>query len=292
MDLASHTEEAALLKKGQRKKPHSFAKLLKGLVYLSIVLISGLLLWMLGYILLKGVPYLTTAMFSLTYTTENLSMFPAILNTLSMILLTLLIACPVGIFAAIYFVEYAAAGSRGVKLLRLATETLAGVPSIIFGLFGYLCFVVFFKMGYSLLAGCLTLAILVLPVIIRTTEEALIATPQSYREASFALGAGKVRTIFRIVLPNALPGIVSGIILSVGRIIGETAALIYTAGTIANVAGPLDSGRTLAVHMFSLLSEGVHVEQANSTAVILILLVVLLNFAASLITKKLRRNRS
>lgn len=271
------------------KKKRNRRGLLKGLVYANAVVIGALMVWLVGYLLWTGVPAIKASLFAITYTSENVSLLPALINTLTFVGLTLALACPIGVFAAIYFVEYAVAESHFVKMLRVATETLAGVPSIVFGLFGYLCFVVTLKLGYSVLAGSLTLAMMVLPVIIRTAEEALLAVPASYREGSYALGAGKVRTIFKVVLPVAGPGITSGIILSIGRIVGETAALIYTAGTLAEVAAPLSSGRTLSVHMYALMSEGLHVKEAQGTAVILLLIVISLNLCTTLFTKKFQK---
>ncbi|MBS7576665.1 MULTISPECIES: phosphate ABC transporter permease PstA [unclassified Enterococcus] len=272
-----------------KRKGKTAALILKLIVWFNMLLVAGVILWMVGYILMAGIPNIHASLFDFTYNSENVSLMPALINTLSFVLMVLLFSCPIGISAAVFFVEYSAGDSKLIKFLRITTETLSGVPSIVFGLFGYLCFVIAFKMGYSMLAGCLTLAIMVLPVIIRTTEESLLAVPQMYREGSYALGAGKVRTIFRIILPAALPGISSGIILSVGRIVGETAALIYTAGTLAQVATPMSSGRTLAIHMFALLSEGTHVQEANATAVILLVLVIILNFLASFVVKALKR---
>ena len=169
-----------------------------------------------------------THLFQLEYNSENVSMFPSIINTVCMTALSLLIAGPLGIFAAVYLVEYAKKGNKLVALVRVTAETLTGIPSIVYGLFGMLFFVNTLHWGFSMLAGAFTLAIMVLPVIMRTTEEALMSVPDMYREASFGLGAGKLRTIFVVILPSAVPGILSGIILSVGRIVGETAALMYT----------------------------------------------------------------
>lgn len=175
-------------------------------------------------------------------------------------------------------------------MIRLTAETLSGIPSIVYGLFGYLFFVIACEWGNSFLAGALTLAMMVLPLILRTTEEALKSVPDSFREGSFGLGAGKLRTIFRIILPPAVPGILSGVILGIGRVVGETAALMYTAGTIAKIPGSLmDSGRTLAVHMYALLSEGLYMEQAYAAAVILLIVVLLINGCSSWIAKKLTR---
>ncbi len=236
------------------------------------------------YILVKGIPHLTPELFAWEYDSENVSMLPALINTLEMVFFTLLIAIPCGIGAAIYLVEYANAKNKLIPVIRMTAETLTGIPSIVYGLFGMLFFNQLF--GMSILSGALTLAIMVLPVIMRTTEEALVAVPKSYREGSFGLGAGKLRTIFRIVLPAALPGIFSGIVLSVGRIVGETAALIYTAGTVTTAATSLtSSGRTLAVHMYLLSKEGLNTDQAYATAVVLLVLVILINFAAGRIVR-------
>ena len=202
-------------------------------------------------------------------------MLPAIINTIGMTLCSLIVAVPLGICTAIYLVEYAKKGQQVVGIIRLTAETLSGIPSIVYGLFGMLFFVTYLKWGYSILAGAATLAIMVLPLIMRTTEEALLAVSDSYREASFGVGAGKLRTVFKIVLPAAMPGILSGVILAIGRIVGETAALIYTAGTVAEVSkGLLSSGRTLAIHMYALLNEGLYMEQAYVTAVVLLVMVL------------------
>ena len=217
-------------------------------------------------------------------------MLPSIFNTVFITFLTLLIAVPIGIFSAVYLVEYAKKGSKLVKVIRVTTETLAGIPSIVFGLFGFLAFVIALGWGYSMIAGVLTLVMMVLPTIIRTTEEALLAVPNSYREGSFGLGAGKIRTIFKIIVPTAIPGILSGVILAIGRIVGETAALINTSGTVAETATSLtDSARTLSVHLYCLLSEGLFTNQAYATAVILLLLVVGINALSNFIAKKLAK---
>lgn len=262
----------------------------RALVYVSAAVTLSLLIFMLVYILLHGVPFLSPEIFSLHYTSENCSVIPALVNTFVMTLLSLLIACPLGIGSAVYLVEYARRGNRFVKLVRLTTETLSGIPSIIFGLFGMLLFVGFFRWGYSILAGSCTVAIMILPTIMRTTEEALLAVPDSFREGSFGLGAGKLRTVFRIVLPAAVPGILSGVILASGRVVGETAALIYTAGTVAQVPSSLlASGRTLAIHMYVLSSEGLHTNQAFATAVVLLIAVILINALAGLVAKRIGR---
>ena len=244
----------------------------------ATVLILGFLI---GYILIRGVPNLKPELFSLHYTSENQSMLPAIVNTCTMTAMALLLAVPEGVGAAVYLVEYAKKGSRLVRLVRLATETLSGIPSIVYGLFGMLLFNNRLHLGYSLVSGSLTLAIMILPLILRTTEEALLSVPDTYREGSFGLGAGKLRTVMSIVLPVAAPGILSGVILAIGRIVGETAALMYTSGTVAKIAGLGDSGITLALHMYKQASEGLYTEEAYATSVVLLLLVLVINFASS-----------
>ncbi|MDR1352789.1 MAG: phosphate ABC transporter permease PstA [Treponema sp.] len=261
---------------------------LRLLMTASAGIVIALIVFLFGYILVKGVPSLSLDLFSFKYTSENVSLFPALVNTVVITLAALLAAVPVGICAAIWLAEYSRRGSRLILVVRLAAETLAGIPSIIYGLFGMLLFVIFLGWGYSLLAGAFTLAIMVLPVIMRTTENALLSVPDSWREGSFALGAGKLRTIFSIVLPAAMPGILSGVILSIGRIVGETAALIFTAGTVAKMPdSPFASARTLAVHMYSLSSEGFHIKQSYATAVVLLVLVVGINALAGMGAKKI-----
>lgn len=274
--------------KTYRRTPGSFIIML--LVMLSAILTFTVLLFLIVYILIQGVPYLKPSLFAFTYTSENASLMPALINTISMTLLSLIIAVPFGIFSAIFLVEYAGRGNKFIEIIRLTTETLSGIPSIVYGLFGMLFFVTTCGWGFSLLAGAFTLAIMILPLIMRTTEEALKSVPDSFREGSYGLGAGKLRTVFKIVLPSAVPGILAGIILAVGRIVGETAALIYTAGTVADVPeNVMGSGRTLAVHMYNLASEGLYMDQAYATAVVLLVLVVGINtlsgFAAKRLTK-------
>lgn len=264
------------------------ALILRILVYAAALFTLGVLAFLLIYICARGIPYLSPALFAFSYNSENVSLLPALINTLLMTLLSLIFAVPMGIFSAIYLVEYAKKGSKIVHWIRLTTETLSGIPSIIYGLFGYLLFVVQIHLGYSLLGGALTLAIMILPLIMRTTEEALLSISDMYREGSFGLGAGKLRTIFAIVLPAAVPGVLAGVILAIGRIVGETAALIYTSGTVAGVPSSLlGSGRTLAVHMYTLSSEGLHTDQAYATAVVLLVIVVGINALSGLVAKRL-----
>jgi phosphate transport system permease protein len=262
-------------------------------VYASGLLTVGVLLCLVVYILIKGVPHLSLDLFSLKYTSENVSLFPALINTVTMTLLSLLIAVPLWIFSAIYLVEYAKRGNKLVSVVRITAETLSGIPSIVYGLFGFLLFVTTLGFGYSLLAGALTLSIMILPVIMRTTEEALISVPDSYREGSLGLGAGKLRTIFKIILPSAIPGILAGVILSVGRIVGETAALIYTAGSVAQIPDNLmGSGRTLSVHLYALWTEGLNTEQSYATAVVLLIMVIGLNTLSAFVAKRLGRGKA
>ena len=245
---------------------------------------------LIGYILAQGIPYLSWELFALEYTTQNVSLFPALVDTILMVAVALSLAAPIGIGTAIYFVEYAKKGNKFVSIMDMTTDTLAGIPSVVYGLFGLLFFVIYLQMGYSLLAGACTVAIMILPVIIRTTEEALQTVPISYREGSYALGANKLRTVLVVVLPAAVPGILAGIILSIGRIMGETAALVYTAGTVAQLPEDLfSSGRSLAVHLYVLASEGLFMEQAFATAVVLVIITVIVNGASTWMAGKLMR---
>ena len=257
------------------------------LTWTAALITVAVIVFLVAYILIKGIPNIKPLLFAWEYNSENVSMMPAVINTVTMTLLSLLLAVPIGVFSAIYLTEYAKRGNRLVKLVRVTTETLAGIPSIVYGLFGYLIFVIACRFNQSMLSGALTLAIMILPTMMRTTEEALLSVPDAYREGSFGLGAGRLRTVFKVVLPSAVPGILSGVILSVGRIVGETAALIYTSGTVAGIPKDLmHSGRTLSVHMYALLSEGLYTEQAYATAVVLLVLVLIINMLSGIIAKK------
>ena len=273
----------------KRYKNHPLSLILFLLVNLAAVITAAVVLFLIGYILWHGVPNLSLpGIFAWEYNGENQSMTPAIINTLIMTALTLLLAVPIGVFAAIYLVEYAKKGSKLVKLIRVTAETLAGIPSIVYGLFGFIVFVITLGWSYTLIAGVITLAIMILPLIIRTTEEALMAVPDSFREGSFGLGAGKLRTVFRIVLPSAVPGIAAGIILAIGRFVGESAALIFTSGTNPVVAkGLFTSASTLSVHLYALLTEGLYTEQAYAVAAVLLFLVIGINALSSVAAKKL-----
>ena len=271
-------------------KKHPGSALMFLLVMAAIIFTIGTLGYLIIYILVQGIPHLQPSLFSWNYTSENVSVLPSLINTLLMTVLSLLVSVPIGIFSAIYLVEYAKKGNKLVGIVRLTAETLTGIPSIIYGLFGALFFVTALKWRLSLLSGAFTLAIMVLPVVMRTTEEALLAVPDSYRQGSFGLGAGKLRTVFRVVLPSAIPGILSGVILAIGRIVGETAALIYTAGSIAEIPSSVfDSTRTLSVHMYNLSKEGLHTNQAFATAVVLLVVVIGINFLSDCLANKLKK---
>ncbi len=272
------------------------SRILRTLVYMGTLLTVCILVGLIGYILLQGVPHLSLSLFEWTYTSDNVSLMPALVSTLLMSICALILAVPVGVASAIYLVEYTQSQNRFVRIVRITTETLQGIPSIIYGLFGLLFFTTMLGWGMSLLSGACTLAIMVLPVVMRTSEEALLAVPKSYREGGFALGAGRLRTVFRCVLPSAMPGIAGGVILALGRCVGEVAALLFTAGTVAQIpdfAGQglgafFDSCRTLAVHMYVLASEGLHIDEAYATAVILLVMVLILNLATKYVIERLK----
>lgn len=282
---------------------HPMALLEFLVVHLAALLTALVVAFIIVYILWTGLPHLNLSLFSWSWTTKNQSMMPALVNTLLMTVISLLLAVPAGVGGAIYMVEYAGRGNKLVKLVRMTAETLQGIPSIVYGIFGFVFFNVACGWGFSMLAGSVTLAIMVLPVILRTTEEALLAVPDSYREGSFGLGAGKLRTVFRVILPAATSGILAGIILAMGRIAGESAALIYTSGTgTGNLSfvkdgkfsffAPLfQSTRTLSVHMYALMNEGLHTAEAHATAVVLLVLVVGLNALSSWAARKLMKEQ-
>ena len=258
-----------------KRDPKSLIQLIA--VSLAALVTMSALIFIIAYILIKGIPYLTPDLFAWEYNSDNVSLMPALINTLLMAVLSLLISVPAGIFSAIYLTEYAGRGNKLVGVVRITAETLSGIPSI-----------VYLSLQLSLISGALTLAIMILPMIMRSTEEALLAVPDSYREGSFGLGAGRLRTVFRIVLPPAVPGILSGIILGMGRIVGESAALIFTAGTVAEAAKSIfSSARTLSVHMYVISGEGLYINQAYATAVVMLVVVIILNALSSFAAKKL-----
>ncbi len=271
-----------------RIRRHPFSALIRLMTILCILLTVFLFLQVTISILAQGLPNLSWDLFSFQYNTDNQSLMPSLINTFIITFMSLLFAVPVGIGAAIFLSEYSKRNSLIVKTIRVTAETLAGIPSIIYGLFGMVFFVIALGMGMSLIAGALTLSLMILPLIMRTTEEALLSVPVSYREGSYGLGAGKLRTVFRIVLPPAAPGILAGVVLSVGRIVGETAALIFTAGTVAKLAsGISSSGSTLAVHMYMLAGEGHFIGKAYAAASVLLLFVLLMNGISRLISHRI-----
>lgn len=247
-------------------------------IFLGVVSLGtvAMLLWIISYIFIKGWGHV-----------DLISLMPAILTTVYMVVIGLLLSTPLGIGTAIYLNEYAKEG-RFVRGIRFATECLAAVPSILFGLFGMMFFVLQLKMGFSLLAGGLTVAMMVLPTVVKTTEEALKTVPISYREGSLALGASKFQTIMKVVLPSAVPGILTGVVFSTGRIVGETAAIYLTAGMVFRIPMNLmESGRTLSVHLYMLAKEGISLEEAYGTAIVLLVVVLILNLLSYSIAKKL-----
>ncbi|AAO08421.1 phosphate ABC transporter permease PstA [Vibrio vulnificus] len=280
--------ERAKLKQSRQVKDN----ILNALVWAAAALTVGFLFWIIWYILSNGLQHVDWNFISDNYTRtgEEHGIFPMIISTIYMVVASIAVAAPLGIMTAIYLTEYAKVGSRLVKVIRFCTESLAGIPSIIFGLFGMTFFVAILGLGFSILSGALTLSILILPVIIRTTEEALMAVPQTYREGSYGLGASKIYTIWRLILPSAMPGILTSVILSIGRVIGESAPVFLTAGMVARIPDSLlDSGRTLTVHLYKLTTELFTIEewnQAYGTATVLIVVVLLINMVTKLIAKR------
>jgi phosphate transport system permease protein len=253
-----------------------------GLLGLATLLTISVLVFVIVFVLEKGLPVLTWGfLFSNPQDMGRAGgIFPTLVGTLILPLLAIAIALPLGVGTAVYLTEYTRE-SNITRIIRFGTDCLAGIPSIIFGLFGFIFFVTMLGMGWSILSGGLTLALMILPTIIRTSEEAIRAVPNAYREVSFSLGATRWRTVIKVVLPNALPGIVTGIMLGIGRSIGETAAVIFTAGSSLRLPTSLmDSSRTMSVHFYILAREGLSNENAYGTAAVLILSVLLVNAIA------------
>ena len=267
---------------------HPLSLILRAAVFAATAVTVGVLIFLVAYILVKGIPHLTPELFAWEYTSDNASVVPSIITTVYMIGLSLMIAVPLGIGCAIYLVEYAKRGNRLVKVIRLTTETLSGIPSIVYGLFGMLFFVTTLKWRYSLLSGAFTLAIMILPLIIRSTEEALKSVPDSFREASFGLGAGHLRTIFRVVLPSAVPGILAGVILGVGRAIGETMAVIMVCGNTVNFPELLKAVRPLTTGVVLELSysSGLHRQALFSIGLVLFVFIMIVNIAFTALSKR------
>lgn len=277
------------------KKRKIKSMVLKALVWLCGLLTVGILVYILMFILVRGIPNISFEFLFGSYNSESLSAFSSIVTTIQMIAISLAIAVPLGVFCAIYLAEYAKRGNKAVKVIRLAVDTLAGIPSIVYGLFGMIFFVNILGFRASVLSGVLTVSIMILPVIISSSEEAIKSVPDTYREGSLGLGATRLRTVFAIVLPAAMPGILSGVILAIGRIVGETAALIFTSGTNVLENPTLNlmaSQRTLAIHMYMLASEGLphSKDMAFATGAILILVVFLVNFGATKLAGRIGRS--
>ena len=267
------------------------AALIRLTVFTAAALTFAVMFMILFHIVCKGICGLgEEGLFDIKYNSENVSMMPALINTVIVTILSLLVAGPTGVFGAVYFTEYAKKGSIIVRVIRIGEDTLAAMPSIIYGLFGYGLFVISLGWGYTMISGVITLAVMVLPIIMRTAEEALMAVPHSYREAGFGLGAGKVRTVFGLLIPSAMPGIISGISLATGRIAGESAALIFTAGTYPSLPHSLfSSTRTLSVHIYALMTEGMYEEQAYAAALVLIIVISVINAVSHLLMKKFQK---
>ena len=272
---------------------------LKVLINLAAGITVVVLVGILGYILVNGVPYITWQFISTPYSEMNpdqKGILPMIINTLYIVVITLLIAVPIGISSAIYLTQYAKQG-RLVRSIRFTTEVLSGIPSIIFGLFGYTVFCILFRLQVSILAGCLTMAICILPTIVRTTEESLLSVPTSYKEGALALGAGKLRVILGIVLPCAMPGVLTAVILAVGRIVGESAALLFTSGIGYSMPRGffrqiMTSGRTLTLHLYQTAREASTPDAMNiafGTAAVLLILVFLLHCLTKVVTKAVKK---
>lgn len=282
-----------------RKTRRPGDKALAFCIYLAAALTVCILVGIIGYILVKGVPHISWSFLSTSFSALDEGrngILPMIIKTLYIVVITLLIVTPIGIASAIYLTQYARQGKL-VKTIRFTTEVLSGVPSIVFGLFGYTVFCVMMGMGYSILAGCLTMTICILPTIVRTTEESLLAVPESYKEGALALGAGKTRVVLGMVLPCAMPGILTAVILGMGRIVGESAALLFTSGIATNMpdgvlSHVMSSGRTLTLHLYQTATEATDpaaFQIAYATAAVLLILVFILNRLAGLLSRVLRK---
>ncbi len=294
--MDTSTDIIVTAKAGISAKRKARGAVLRGLMYFSAALTTILLVAIIGYIFYRGIPYVTWNLLSTvpSLLDDNIGILPNILNTVYIIVIALVFSLPIGVGTAVYLNEYAS-NKKLVRVIELATETLSGIPSIIYGLAGMLIFVQALNIGTSILAGALTLAVMTLPIIIRTTQEALKTVPDSYREGALALGSGKWHMVRTVVLPCAMDGIVTGIILSIGRIVGESAALLYTAGLANVILNPLQSikpgnaGATLTVSLYIYAKERGEFGVAFAIAVILLLITFTINIAAKLLAHKLKR---
>ena len=286
-----------MLKNKLSGKRKAYILLMKGLMLLSVAITAALVLFLFGYVLIKGLPNISWELLSTkpSYLTERIGILPDILNTLYLLLATLVVGLPLGVGAAVYLTEYAG-NRRLVSLIEYAAETLSGIPSIIYGLVGMLFFCQFLNMKTSLLAGSLTLVIMNLPTVMRTTQESLKTVPRSYREGAFGLGAGKWRVVRTVVLPGCVDGVVTGCILSVGRILGETAALLYTAGFAHALYGFFDglqnAGATLTVALYVYAKEQGEFEVAFAIASILMVLALMINLLAAVVARHFRKKNA
>lgn len=286
-----------MLKSSISRKRKVYITIMQGLLRFAAFITAGLVLFLFGYVLVKGLPNISWQLLSTkpSYLTERIGILPDILNTLYLLLATLVIGLPLGVGAAVYLTEYAG-NRRVVSMIEYAAETLSGIPSIIYGLVGMLFFCQFLRMKTSLLAGALTLVIMNLPTIMRTTQESLKTVPQSYREGAFGLGAGKWRVVRTVVLPNCVDGIITGCILAAGRVLGESAALLYTAGFAHAVHGLKDGllspGASLTVALYVYAKEQGEFQVAFAIAAILMLLTLLINLLAALVQKGFKRRAS
>lgn len=284
-------------KKNLSAKRRTYNGIMKTLMRAATILTCALVLFMIGYVLVEGVPHISWKLLSTerSYLTDNIGILPDMLNTLYIIIATLIIVLPLGVGAAVYLTEYAA-GKKAVAVIEYAAETLSGIPSIIYGLVGMLFFCEFLGMRTSLMAGAMTLVIMNLPTIMRTTQESLKTVPQSYREGAFGLGAGKWRVIRTVVLPGCVEGIITGCILSVGRILGESAALLFTAGVAHSLngffSGLANSGATLTVALYMYAKEEGEFGVAFAIAAILIVFALIINLAAKLVQRYFRRKKA
>ncbi|AWI34713.1 phosphate ABC transporter permease PstA [Helicobacter apodemus] len=255
----------------------------------SLLTTLGIFGILIGFIFYKGILHFSPSLFEWEYNSQNISMLPALINTLNMVAFSIFLTTPIGVFGAIFLNEYNSKKNKLLYVIKIASDTLLGIPSIVYGLFGYLAFVIYFGFKISFLSGVLTLSLMILPLILRNSQEALKSVPIELREASLALGAGKLRTIFIVILPASIPMILAGILLSIGRVVGESAALLYTSGGVAKIAGLTDSGRTLSVHMYIISSEGQYINEAYTTAMVLIVIVLVINLLANYIAKRLTK---
>lgn len=276
------------MKKKQRSVGRTVCGGLQIFSYVTTAVAVVALVAILAYVLVGGIGKLKPSLFG--DGSEGPTIVPAIVGTLSLVGIALVIAVPLGMGAAIFLAEYANVKGKFVKVVRTATETLAGIPSIVYGLFGYLVFVVAFKMGYTLLGGGITLAVMILPTIVRSVEESLLSVPDGIRQGSYALGAGKVRTIFKVVLPSCAGGIVTAIILAVGRVVSESAVLLLTVGMVVNKmpSSMMSPGTSLALDIYYFANFG-YPDEAAATSVVLIVFVLLINLAAVVVGKLIKR---